>query len=151
MLEYDFQQSIGHWICRTSHLYQKAMNEELTPQGITWRQCQVLAWLAFEGPLSQVELADRMDIEPATLVRVLDRMERSGLLTRASCPGDRRVKIIQPLPAAEPIWKKIITVAERVRERAVQGMTLEQREMLKELLGMVQANLGLPVPLKETA
>ena len=39
MLEYDFQSSVGYWLCMTSHAYERAMNEELTAQGITFRQC----------------------------------------------------------------------------------------------------------------
>jgi MarR family transcriptional regulator, transcriptional regulator for hemolysin len=141
MLEYDFQNSIGYWLCTTAHGYECAMNELLTQQGITFRQCQVLAWLALEGELSQIELASRMRIEPPTLVRVLDRMERDGLVSRSGCPDDRRRKIITPLPKAKPMWKKIVAVAETVRQRAVQGMSKQEVSALKKLLGKVQQNL----------
>jgi len=40
-----------------SQAYQHALSDELTPYGITFRQCQVLGWLAVEGELSQVDLA----------------------------------------------------------------------------------------------
>jgi len=42
VLEYDFDNSIGYWICMTSHCFEQALNEELTPRGITYRQFQVL-------------------------------------------------------------------------------------------------------------
>lgn len=142
MLQYDFHNSIGFWICMAARCYERVIHQELLPEGITHRQCQVLAWLALEGELSQVELADRMNIEPPTLVRVLDRMERDGLIAREGCAGDRRRKMIKPLPKAKPIWKKITACAERVRDRAAKGMTRQQRETLKELLQMVEANLA---------
>jgi MarR family transcriptional regulator for hemolysin len=141
MLEYDFSSNAGHWICMAAHLYQRAMNQELAPEGITYRQCQVLAWLALEGPLAQVELAERMNIEPPTLVRVLDRMERDGLLARDDSPDDRRRKVIRPLEKAESMWKTIVTCAESVRGRALAGMTQEQLRTLKDLLHVVEANL----------
>ncbi len=141
MLEYDFQSSIGYWLCMCSHAYERAMNEELTVQGITYRQCQVLAWLALEGEQSQVELAQHMNIEPPTLVRVLDRMERDGLVSRTGCPDDRRRKMIKPLPKARPIWKKIIAVAENVRGRAIAGLTKQEVATLKKLLEKMQLNL----------
>lgn len=149
MLEYDFQSSVGHWICMTAHIYQRVINEELMPQGITYRQCQVLGWLALEGDLSQTELAQRMNIEPPTLVGVLDRMEADGLLTRQSTPRDRRCKIIKPLPRARALWEKILESAERVRARATAGMTAEQMETLKSLLAQVQSNLGYKGPAKK--
>ena len=142
MLEYDFQSSIGYWLCTTSHAYERAMNEELTAQGITFRQCQVLAWLAMEGEQSQIELADRMRIEPPTLVRVLDRMERDGLVSRSSCAEDRRRKMIKPLAKARPIWKKIVASAEVVRARAIGGLSKQETATLRKLLGKVQENLG---------
>lgn len=141
MLEYDFQNSIGYWLCMASHAYERAMNEELTAQGITFRQCQVLAWLAIEGEQSQNELAARMNIEPPTLVRVLDRMERDGLVSRTGDADDRRRKLIKPLPKAKPIWKKIVASAEIVRSRAVEGLTKQEVSTLKKLLAKVRANV----------
>jgi MarR family transcriptional regulator, transcriptional regulator for hemolysin len=151
VLNYDFQSSIGYWICTAAHHFERSMNHELTPEGITFRQGQVLACLALEGSLSQVELAERMNIEPPTLVRVLDRMERDGLLLRESCPDDRRRKIIRPLPKAKPVWKRIIACAERVRANATRGMTPSQIKKLKELLSIVEANLGADGALQESA
>jgi MarR family transcriptional regulator for hemolysin len=141
MLEYDFQSSIGYWLCMTSHVYERAMNEELTAQGITFRQCQVLAWLALEGEQTQTELASRMNIEPPTLVRVLDRMERDGLVARTDCAHDRRRKIIKPLPKSRPLWKRIIASAEVVRSRAVAGLSRQELDLLKRTLAKVQGNL----------
>lgn len=143
MLEFDFQSSIGHAICMTGHLFERAMRDELVPSGITFRQCQVLAWLAMEGePMSQVELADRMNIEPPTLVSALDRMERDGLIVREPCAEDRRKKFVKPLPKAKGVWKKIIACAERVRQRATGGLSEQEVATLHSLLVRVQTNLG---------
>jgi MarR family transcriptional regulator for hemolysin len=144
VLDNDFQETLGHGLCKVAHLFERAMRDELDPQGITFRQCQVLAWLALEGEMSQVELADRMSIEPPTLVGVLDRMERDGLLTRKSDPHDRRRKIIAPSPKAEPVWKKIIACGDRVEARARRDLSPRQFEALKELLGIVERNLHRP-------
>ena len=94
MLKYDFEESLGYWLTMTHHAYMRAFNEELAPQGITYRQAQVLAWLALEGPLAQSDLASRMLIEPPSLVGTLDRMEASGLLQRRPCPCDGRKKLV---------------------------------------------------------
>jgi len=139
--QYDFENSVGYWICMTAHAMQRALNEELAPHGITYRQFQVLAWLAMEGCLSQTELADHMDIEPATLVSVLNRMERDGWVTREECATDRRKRLVRPTARANPIWDKGVACAVRVRERATVGFNDEQRDQLKSLLGAVLENL----------
>jgi MarR family transcriptional regulator for hemolysin len=142
VLEYDFENSVGYWICQSSHAFQRAFNEELAPQGVTYRQAQVLGCLALEGRLSQTDLADRMRIEPPTLVGILDRMEQGGWIRRDGDKQDRRKKLVQPTPASKPVWTKVVAAAERVRERATHGLTTTQLSQLKKLLGMVQSNLN---------
>jgi MarR family transcriptional regulator, transcriptional regulator for hemolysin len=141
VLEYDFENSVSYWICQASHALQRAFNEELAPQGVTFRQAQVLGCLALEGRLSQTDLAERMRIEPPTLVGILDRMERDGWIRRGGDANDRRRKLIEVLPAAKPAWTKIVAVAKRVRSRATRGMTATQLAQLKKLLTIVQKNL----------
>ena len=142
MLDYDFENSVGFWIMTASHDYQRAINDELAPTGITYRQCQVLGFLALEGPLPQAELADRMHLEPATLVGILDRMERDGWIKRLACLQDRRRKLIHVQPSAKPVWIKIVACVKRVRARATQGMKATELATLKRLLGRVRKNLG---------
>lgn len=141
MLEYDFENSVGFWIMTASHEYQRAVNDELAPTGITYRQAQVLGFLALAGPLAQGELAERMHLEPATLVGILDRMERDGWIKRLACRQDRRRKLIHPQPSAKPVWIKIVACVKRVRARATQGMKASELTTLKRLLGRVQKNL----------
>jgi len=141
VLEYDFENSVGYWVCQASHALLRAFNEELAPQGVTFRQAQVLGCLALEGRLSQTDLAERMRIEPPTLVGILDRMERDGWIRRDGDKSDRRRKLVEVMPAAKPAWTKIVTVAKRVRSRATRGMTPTQLAQLKKLLAAVQANL----------
>jgi MarR family transcriptional regulator for hemolysin len=140
-LEYDFAQSIGYWLTMTTQAFHRAVSEELLPHGITYRQSMVLGWLALEGELSQTELAHKMMVEPPTLVGILDRMERDGWISRNNCPSDRRKNIIRANAAAEPVWKKIVECAKRVRERAAHGLSERQLLTLKKLLRRVGQNL----------
>ena len=141
MLDYDFENSAGFWIMTAAHDYERAFNDELAPEGITLRQCQVLGFLALAGPLAQNELAERMRIEPPTLVGILDRMERDGWIRRTACPGDRRRKLIQPQAAAKPVWERIVKVARRLRTQATRGMNAGDKMTMRRLLKQVQKNL----------
>jgi MarR family transcriptional regulator for hemolysin len=145
-LAYDFESSIGYWITMTSHSYQQALNDELAPYGITFRQFQVLAWLAYDGELSQGELARRMMIEPPTLVGILDRMQREGWIQRQSCSVDRRRKRVALRAPAEAVWSKVVGCLTRVRHRATKGMSPQEVELLSNLLSKVQSNLGEVAP-----
>ncbi len=141
LLAHDFESYVGYWICMASRAFERAMNEELAPSGITYRQCQVLAWLAIDGNLSQTDLAERMRIEPPTLVGILDRMEREGWVRRESDASDRRKKLIAPLPKALPVWSKIVACSDKVRARGNQGVTPAEQELLKDILRRIIENL----------
>jgi MarR family transcriptional regulator for hemolysin len=143
MRKTDLQSNLGHSICMAAHAFERAISDELVPTGITFRQCQVLAWLVMEdNALSQVELADRMNIEPPTLVSVLDRMERDGLVSRQSCPEDRRKKRVNVLPKAASAWNEIVACAERVRREASTGLNSDEVALLQSLLGRIYDNLA---------
>src|SRR5689334_12242213 len=101
-----------------SRAFERSLNEELKPLGITLRQCQVLGSLALEKELTQAELAERMRIEPPTLVRILDRMERVGWIERHPAPDDRRKKLIRATPRVQPVWDRIMSCVRAVRARA---------------------------------
>lgn len=144
MLQYDFESSIGYWLTLANQALHRALNDELAPTGITYRQSQVIGWLALEGELTLSELAARMLIEPPTLVGIVDRMERSGWIVRAGCDEDRRRKLIRLTPEAEPVWEQMVDCCLRVRARATAGLSEEQAAQLRDLLRQVHENLAAP-------
>jgi len=150
VLHYDFEESVGYWLTVTTQLYHRALQAELAPHGITFRQAQVLGWLAVDGELSQSELACKMMVEPPTIVGILDRMERDGLILRRHCTNDRRKKWITSTPKAEPMWEQIIECAQRVRQQSTDGFTDRQKTTLKNLLTRVHENLSIPLEQKQT-
>jgi MarR family transcriptional regulator for hemolysin len=143
-LTHDFEESIGYLICLTNRAFQRAVNEELKRLGVTFQQFQVLAWLALEGDLTQSGLAERLEVEGATLVGILDRMERDGWIVRCPDPKDRRKNWIRPTTQVEPTWNRMVRCLRLVRRRAVTGLSPEQVQQLRHLLGRVQENLRLP-------
>ena len=141
MLQYDFEQSVGYWVTTAAHAFERELNVELTPHGITFRQMQVLGCLAMLGAVTQAELAERMNIEAATLVSVLGRMERDGWIRRQACAEDRRKRLIHPTPKAEPAWAKVVACARKIRARAVRGMSADEVRLAMRLLETMRENL----------
>lgn len=143
-MTYDFQASTGYWVSLAAHHYQQHVDSELRPFGITFRQFQVIAWLKYEGPLTQSDLARRMTIEPPTLAGIMTRMESMQWIVRTNCDIDRRKKFLGVGPAAEPVWEKIVAVLNKVREQATAGMSAKDIDKLHGLLSQVLVNLGEP-------
>lgn len=141
MLQYEFEESVGYWLAVAHHSYFRAFTARLAPLGITYRQAQILGWLALERQLTQADLASRMLVEPPSLVGVLDRMERSGWITREACAADRRKKWIRALPAATAIWEQIADCGREQRAQATAGMQPHEAATLRHLLQKLMLNL----------
>ncbi len=142
MLNYDWENSIGYWICATSHIMRKTLDARLTKEGITIRQWEVLAWLSARGCGSQSELADQLGIEPHMLVGVLDRMETAELLIRRSSTEDRRKKTIHPTEKADELWKRVSIISRGIRDQAIQGLSQEDLDNLKRLCSQIHNNFS---------
>ncbi len=95
-----FKTHAMHLILLARELRQ-TLDDMFKPYGMSSSRWMALAILKDSEPLSQKELALRMDIEGATLVRILDAMERDGWVQRKTSPYDRRIKLVSMLPKAQ--------------------------------------------------
>lgn len=59
--------------------------------GLTGPQVWAIKVIASEAPVRVSELAQRMYLHPATVVGILDRLEKRGLIARTRSTEDRRV------------------------------------------------------------
>jgi DNA-binding MarR family transcriptional regulator len=75
---------------RATHATLSALAARVDHLGLGAAEVNALANLA-PGPLTTSELAARVGSRPTTITGIVDRLERSGLVTRTSRPGDRRV------------------------------------------------------------
>jgi DNA-binding MarR family transcriptional regulator len=149
--DFDFEQSVGCWIAQTSHAMRRALDYELSREGITFRQWEVLAWSASTEALSQAELAERMGIEAPTLAGILARMERDGWLDRSCCLKDRRKKRFRPSAKAEEFWSRMLHCCHTVRGRATVGLSPSDLATLKRVCETIRSNLSeVPDSVDET-
>lgn len=146
MLDYDWENSVGYWVCMTSHALRRALGAQLAREGITLRQWEVLAWLSCKGCGSQSELAEHLGIERNTLAGVVSRMERDGLLKRENCCNDRRKNSIHPTEKAQEIWNRVTVLCHRVRDQATRGFTPEELDQFHHLCDRIRENLNDPAP-----
>jgi MarR family transcriptional regulator for hemolysin len=151
MLSYDFESGVGYWAYLLGHALEREMNDELARHGITYPQWQVLAWVAIGGPQSQVELAERMKIEPPTLAGILDRMERAGWISREPDPTDRRRKLVTPTDRVGPVWDKMVQCAQHVRALAHRDIAEDDLITARRILSRMLQNLGTALPVSDPA
>jgi MarR family transcriptional regulator for hemolysin len=146
VLEFDWENSVGYWICSTSHLLRRALSTRLQEERMTLRQWEVLAMLSRCGACSQTQIAVCLGIEPHTLTGVVSRMERDGWLERVPCPKDRRRYTVHPTRRAERVWARAAEFCREVRKKALDGFTEEEVKSFKNMCGRIQKNLEDSTP-----
>jgi MarR family transcriptional regulator for hemolysin len=144
--ELDPSRSFGFLLKDVSRLYVRRFEQRAAALGLTLPQCRALVYLAMHEGISQVRLAELTDIEPMTLVRILDRMEADGWLERRLDSADRRARCLHLKVKAKPLVDTIWTLADRTRAEAFGGIPKRQTAMLIELLGKVRDNIAALEP-----
>lgn len=134
--------NLGFMLHDAARLLRKRFEAKARGLGLTRSQWQVVSHLARNEGIHQGALAELLEIEPITLVRILDRLEASGLVERRRHPTDRRRRLPHLTPSAHPILARIRALGAETVDEAVAGMPAEDRDRLMTLLGALRANLA---------
>jgi MarR family transcriptional regulator for hemolysin len=86
----DLKKQIVSQLVETSRLLRNYIDHRAKTRGTTGAQWIVLFRLLEQEGLSQVDLADVLELQPISLVRLLDRLVEHGLVERRADPRDRR-------------------------------------------------------------
>src|SRR6202162_361289 len=86
----DLKRQLVAQLVESSRLLRNYIDHRAKDRGTTRAQWIVLFRLRQQEGLSQVDLADMLELQPISLVRLLDRLVEHGLLERRPDPRDRR-------------------------------------------------------------
>jgi MarR family transcriptional regulator for hemolysin len=89
-------------------------------------------------PLSQIELANRLGVEAATMVAMIDRLAKAELVTREPSPHDRRVKLVVLTDAGQQMFAKVKAEAGAFRNELLANVDAAQLLTATELLEHLQ-------------
>src|ERR1700759_2701644 len=90
----NWELRLGFLVHDVSRLRRRVVDRALKPLGVTRSQWWVLAFLSRSDGMSQVALADELDLGKVALGQLVDRLEKTGFVTRRADGDDRRVKRI---------------------------------------------------------
>lgn len=134
--------SIGFLLNDTARLYRRTLDGMLRDLGMTSLQWRTVARLKREPGMRQSELADLLEVEPITLSRMIDRLADSGMVCRKPDPNDRRAWNLYLTDKTDGLIRHLEEEARRVEERALGGLSIEERALLAGLVEKIRANLS---------
>ncbi|WP_349921236.1 MarR family winged helix-turn-helix transcriptional regulator [Aeromonas veronii] len=128
------QDTLGFLIADVQRLMRRQFQLQLEGSCVTLAQARALVHIARSEGIRQVDLADRLDIQPITLARQLDQMAENGLVERRSDPNDRRAHQLYLTPQAEPYLTMIRQASDTVMQMTVNELGEARTQQLCDSL-----------------
>lgn len=101
----------------------------------------MLLRLASAEGITQSEVAEQLCVQPATVTRMIDRLEKAGLVQRRMDAADQRVSRVYLTEGGRTLVEPIQAVWRELEEISFQNMTIEEQILLRRLLLQVYSNL----------
>jgi MarR family transcriptional regulator for hemolysin len=97
-------------------LWRKMARKAASEHGVSEAASSPLLWIARLGEnVRQTALADAVGIEGASLVRLLDELQASGLITREPDASDRRANAVNLTPKGREVVAEVNEVLTKLR------------------------------------
>ncbi|HEV7323157.1 MAG TPA: MarR family transcriptional regulator [Ensifer sp.] len=110
-------------------------------KGLTLSRARALFALTRKDGLNQRDLADELDIETPTLVRLLDGMEKQGFIERRVEATDRRAKQIHMTDFGRTIADEILRLADEIRAEVLQGVDAAELAVTLRVVSSIAGNV----------
>lgn len=131
----------GFLVHDVARLMRRTFDQRVREVGLTRAQWFVLAHLYREDGVTQSDLADELDMEPAPLGRLIDRLEENGWLRRAPDAKDRRAKRVFLTDRILPRLAELRAAAESVYADAFAGASEPAFNAFIDMLRLAKSNL----------
>ncbi|HEY2403955.1 MAG TPA: MarR family transcriptional regulator [Steroidobacteraceae bacterium] len=138
----DRLRNFGFLLKEVSRRYVNRFEVRAAEIPLNLAQAKALVRLEKNEGVSQARLAELAEVDPMTMVRILDRMEAEGLLERRPDPADRRARCLYLTAKAKPILNEIWRLSDEIRAEIFAGVSKEERERFMGVLERLYANIS---------
>ena len=127
---------------RMNSALREAHDRVLAQFGVNTSQGAVLMNCIKGEANTPAELARFNDLDISSISRMLDRMEKKGLVTRSRTEKDRRQVIVKVTPKGRALVKRGLPVAARVTAQAWRNVSEREKQTLRNIVYKILGNLG---------
>jgi len=141
MTQQSMEKSISYLIVQVGKLHRNKAAELLAGCGLYVGQEQFLMHLWQADGQTQSEIAEWLCVQPATLTRMLTRMEKAGLVRREQDAEDARVSRVYLTQRGRELQEPVEKAWLELERQTVASLSAEELALLRRLLLKVQMNL----------
>jgi DNA-binding MarR family transcriptional regulator len=125
-------------ICRLHHARAHTLLETM---GLYHGQPPMLRALWKQEGLTHTELAASLHVQPSTMTKMVQRMEKAGFVERKSDPEDHRVSRVYLTDAGRAVETQVKQVWRTLESETFDGFTMEERVLLRRFFLQMRENL----------
>jgi DNA-binding MarR family transcriptional regulator len=141
MPTFDLESHSFFWMTQVMACRDRQLAQELRGEGLRVPEWRALASLHAKKSLSMSELSDLASIDRSTLTRTMDRMQKSGWVTRLSDSDDMRVTRLALTASGQRLFARVWPIVERLNIAACAGLPESALGMLRWTLEHMRQNL----------
>lgn len=144
MTNFNLDDSYGYLINLAAQRLKYELHQTFQAKGydVTPEQWAVLNRLWEQDGLSQVDLAERTFKDKPGTTRILNLLERKGIVVRRPDESDRRVLRVFLTRVGKDLKDKLIPCAQEVLAKSGKNLTKEELAQFKLTLNQILRNLG---------
>lgn len=141
--DYDLENSLGMLLDWTTQFMRLELNRKFSAAGLeaTSEQWKILITLWVEDGLTQQQLAEKIFKSKVSLVKLIDGLERRGLVNRRPDPNDRRSNRIFLTPKGRSIQEQLIGLAKENLAQATTDVDPQELTICIKVLKQVLVNM----------
>lgn len=141
MAQFNHPETLDFLLANICHLHHTRARQLFEAIGLYRGQPPVLLALWAREGLTQTELAERLKIAPATVTKMLQRMEKTGFIRREPDAEDQRVSRVYLTKSGHAIQSDVEAIWKTMEAESFANFTSEERVLLRRFLLQIRENL----------
>lgn len=134
--------SVTYLIADNARMIRRSFDSSVRELGVTGPQARLLMMLWMSEGENQGYYADRLEVEPISLCRMIDRLEEAELIERRRDPADRRAWRLFLTERSRKLIDEIRNKLVPLEETILSGIDPAQRLALVSVLNSIRENLS---------
>ncbi|WP_337099782.1 MarR family winged helix-turn-helix transcriptional regulator [Paenibacillus sp. YIM B09110] len=137
----EFKQSVGYMISNTGRKLNQSLQQQFHQSDVTPEQWTLLMTLDEKDGISHKELAQRSEKDPANITRLVDQLEKKGLVRRAAHPNDRRSLLLHLTDLGRSAAHMLAPIEAAYVRQIVSGISPEEIQLFMQFMNKVNRNI----------
>jgi DNA-binding MarR family transcriptional regulator len=141
MTNFPEPQHLDFLLAQVSRLHHHRAHELLDKIGLFRGQPRVIDLLVEQNGLTHRELAEKLEVTPATVTKMIQRMEKAGFVQRKPDADDQRVSRVYLTKAGRGVHADLQTFQQQMDSESFRGFSEEEQAVMRGFLLRLRENL----------